>query len=177
MSMNELISIIAILTSIFSLYKTNQNKKVIQQNEFDFTKRKVWYDKQNEVIDKSIEIMMEMHQTTGEIITYAKLKKSNSITQEDKYYKGFQERVGKIIISNRYLISHKHYFSKNMEKNVEMILKLCNDISSELNKKVINFGKDNEPEIEIETYRTDLNKIPIYIEKIIKEVRKEHLKL
>lgn len=175
MSTSDFISIIAIFGSLFSLYITHQNKKVIQQNEFNFSKRKVWFEKQNEVIDKSIEKMIDMHQLTGEIITYAELKESILSNQEDKVYREIQERIEKILISNRYLISHKHYFSKNMEKNVNMIVKLSNEISVQLNEKVRNNKKNNKTETE--KYRTDLDKIPTYIQKITKEIREEHLNL
>ena len=174
MSTGDFISIIAIFGSVFSLYITIQNKKVIQQNEFNFSKRKVWFEKQNEVIDKSIEKMIDMHQNTGEIITYAELKESILSSQEDEYklYSKIQERVEKILLNSRYLISHEHYFNKNIEKNVAMIIKLSNEISVQLNEKVRNNNK-----IEIEKFRTDLNKMPTYIQKVTKEIREEHLNL
>lgn len=76
MSTSDFISIVAIFSSVFSLYITHQNKKEIQQNEFNFSKRKVWFEKQNEVLDKSIEKIIYLHQITGEIITYAQIKRA-----------------------------------------------------------------------------------------------------
>ena len=175
MSTSDFISIIAIFGSLFSLYITDQNKKKIQQNEFNFSKRKIWFEKQNEIIDKSIEKIIDMHQFTNEIITYAELKESILINQEDRVCREIQERVENIIINNRYLISHKHYFNKNIEKNIDMILTLSNEISVQLNEKVRNNEKINE--LEIKKFRTDLYKIPTYIQKITKEIREEYLNI
>lgn len=175
MSTSEFISIIAILASLFSLYTTHQNKKEIQQNELNFSKRKVWFEKQNEVLDKSIEKIIYIHQITGEIITYADLKGSILINQEDKVHREIQERVENILISLRYLISHKHYFSQTMEKNVDMIFKLSKEIAFQLNGIEEKNKKYNETEIE--KFRTDLDKIATHIKKITKEIREEYLNL
>lgn len=175
MSISEFISLIAILASLFSLYTTNQNKKEIQQNELNFSKRKVWFEKQNEVLDESIEKMIYIHQITGEIITYADLKGSTLINQEDKVHREIQERVKNIIISHRYLISHKHYFSKTMKKNVDMIFKLSKEIAFQLNGKEEKNKKYNETEIE--EFRTDLHKIATHIKKITEEIGEEYLNL
>jgi len=175
MSTSDFISIAAICASLFSLYITHQNKKEIQQNEFNFSKRKVWFEKQNEVLDKSTEKIIYLHQITGEIITYAQLKESILINQENKVYREIQERVEKSIIINRYLISNKHYFSKNMEKNIDMVFELSTEITVQLNEKVRNNKKIDKTEIE--KFRSDLDKIAACIRKITEEIREEHLNL
>ena len=175
MSTSDFISIVAIFSSVFSLYITHQNKKEIQQNEFNFSKRKVWFEKQNEVLDKSIEKIIYLHQITGEIITYAQIKESILSDQGDRVYREIQERVEKSIVISRYLISNKHYFSKNMEKNIDMVSELSTKITLQLNEKVRNNKKINETEIE--KFRSDLDKIVACIRKITEEIREEHLNL
>lgn len=174
MSTSDFISIMAILGSLLSLYVTQQNKKKIQQNEFNFSKRKVWFEKQNEVIDKSIEKIIDIHELTGDLITLAELKESGVSTPENKICAELQKRKAELIINNKYLNSHRHYFSQNMEKNVDLILKSSTEIYVQLHERSNN-NKINK--IEIEQLRNTLAEIPTHFKKIIKEIKEEHLNL
>lgn len=66
MNVNDFLSVAATIISGISLFLTYKNKieqqeleKEIQQNEFNFSKKKVWYEKQNEILDTSVIKLME----------------------------------------------------------------------------------------------------------------------
>ena len=66
--LNLVISIFAIGVSVYSIYLTDQNRqkqqnleKEMQDNEFRFSRRKVWYDKQNIIIDTTLEKITEIN--------------------------------------------------------------------------------------------------------------------
>lgn len=65
-TINQLISIITILVSIYSLHVSNETKKEqqklereMQNNEFNFSVKRIWYEKQNLIIDLSIVKLVE----------------------------------------------------------------------------------------------------------------------
>ncbi|MFW5413164.1 hypothetical protein [Aerococcus urinaeequi] len=66
MELNDFLSTIATLISISALYLSYKNtqeqqklEKEMQRNEFSFSRKKVWFEKQNEILDKAIEKLME----------------------------------------------------------------------------------------------------------------------
>lgn len=66
MELNDFLSTIATLISILALYLSYKNtqeqrklEKEMQRNEFSFSRKKVWFEKQNEILDKAIEKLME----------------------------------------------------------------------------------------------------------------------
>lgn len=66
MGLNDFLSIIATIISISALFLSYKNtqeqqklEKEMQRNEFSFSRKKVWFEKQNEILDKAIEKLME----------------------------------------------------------------------------------------------------------------------
>lgn len=84
-----LTSIIATFISVLSLFLTYENKKEqqklekeMQQNEFNFSRKKVWYEKQNEILDTATEKLIDNFSKLQLMNT--NLQKQNEIFEQSK---------------------------------------------------------------------------------------------
>lgn len=82
-TLSDLLTAISIIISVISLYlsyinkKNQQNlKKELQQNEFNFSRKKIWYEKQNEIIDITMGKLADNFLNLSEMSFYRNQKRN-----------------------------------------------------------------------------------------------------
>jgi len=171
--LNLVISIFAIGVSVYSIYLTDQNRqkqqnleKEMQDNEFRFSRRKVWYDKQNIIIDTTLEKITEIN---GNLLRIRMLVRKQT-DQDGNLSEIDQERLRNYLhtIDNHidYISAKKHYFPKKFDKNIESIIDSTNFLFTELGGNT----KFNEDEVKLQ-----LINISVETEFLIEEIRNKFI--
>lgn len=179
MNFNNFLSIIATLISVISLYLTHQNtskqralEKEMQQSEFNFSRKKVWYEKQNEILDTSlIKLMKNFSNLQYMSSYYTKINEAFEKEEEQtviKLTKLIFEKGTLIYENNLYLNAHKHYFSKSIENKMGLV----SDLTQQMVASMHDIGEDSFKDEEFKDY---LKRIKIHISKITDEIRDEFL--
>lgn len=146
---NLVISLLAVSVSAYSIYLTDQNKqkqqeleKEMQKNEFNFSVKKVWYEKQNSIIDSSIEKLVENLNFLNRLhISYDESTEKSRAIEDllDDLRKADEEKVNKELatwsddeadekiqnlINDRVEINRK----KTIEEELEQMLSIYNNL-------------------------------------------------
>lgn len=184
MTLNDLLSVLAATISIISLYLTHQNKKEqqklekeMQQNELSFSRKKVWYEKQNEVIDTSIEKLLEIHKEVSKIEDFyikwnfiSKTKEIETVIEGEKKFK--EQKMNK----KEYFLLLDQIFDEKTFEDIQHIMQQKNesmeliyDNFAYLISRKHYFSKTIEDNID-----TALNLTTNFLDQLEKEKVKEH---
>lgn len=172
-TLDNFLSIGALLISGYSLYLSNQNKKEqqnlqkeMQSNELKFSRRKVWYDKQNEVLDTSLAKLIEISTNfnTFKILVEKELNDKNNFTIHDR--EKLIEILELIQSNNNYISAHEHYFPKSLENNIDAIVNSTGHLLIKLDSEIDENNRAHEEEI-----NKHMSSISSNIKEITNEIR------
>jgi len=152
--LNLVVSILAIFVSGISIYLTHQNKekqqkleKEMQVNEFKFSRRKVWYEKQNEVLDSILEKLIEISSNFGTL----KLLVEKEINDKDNFTSDDRKEVIDILTllqdNNNYIRAYEHYLPKAFEKNINLIISSTGHLLIKLDATIDEKDRASDEEI------------------------------
>lgn len=60
------ISLISVGVTIYNAFKQREIEERLQDNEFEYSKRKIWYDKQSQAIDELLEVISLINKQLNE---------------------------------------------------------------------------------------------------------------
>lgn len=135
----------SLIISIRSIYLTHEYKKEIQENEFDFSKKMLWYERQADAIDELMVNLTNMNRVAWKLLntTEVNLEELKTLSSErDEYVKIYNMK--------RHYMDDKEILKKYKE-NIELVAELFAMVQKNASKsdKKINHDKfmDNGREI------------------------------
>ena len=128
-----------LIASGVTIYLTHQNKKdqrelekEIQQNEFNFSLKNLWYARQAEAIDELIGNLSKGNRIAGTLLNNAELSEEN----RKVVVKEINDYVGKYNMKRHYIDDEK--ILEKYKENIEIVIKLSKMVQkkeSKTNKK------------------------------------------
>lgn len=138
----NIISLGALLISLYSLFSSNKNKikqqileKEMQNNEFKFTKQKIWYDKQNKVLDASLQKLTEISSNIKSFdeLMIRELQRQNYTTVFSQEIFDIKDVIEE---NNNYLKANKHYFPESLDELIGLTIKSNEDLLNNLDPEM-----------------------------------------